>query len=255
MSDYDLFAHLYDLEHRDLEQDLDLYLNFAERCDGVVLELGCGTGRVTLALGQAGYTVVGLDESTSMLELAGARVAEAGLGAKVRLEHLDVRDMAWSERFALAIWPLNGFLHLPSRTDQALALAKVRQALLPGGFVVVDLPNPHVAFAPQSDDQLAIRRSVQTAQGDLVTSLVSTRTDLADQVQHMTLLYDTVGCQDGIVRRTAAQVELRFVYRYEMAGLLEQTGFEVDAVHGSYDLDPYESDSPIMLFVAHTRRR
>ena len=79
------------------------------------------------------------------------------------------------------------------------------------------------------------------------------RTDLANQVQEMTLFYDTVGYQDGVVRRTVAEMDLRFVYRYEMVGLLEQAGFEVDAVHGSYDLDPYESDSGIMLFVAHTR--
>ena len=129
----------------------------------------------------------------------------------------------------------------------------MRRALLPGGFLIVDLPNPHVAFTPQSDDQLVVRRNVHTAQGDLVTSMLSTRTDLASQVQQVTLFYDTVGCQDGLVRRTVAEMDLRFVYRYEMAGLLEQAGFEVDAVHGSYDLDPYESDSPTMLFVAHTR--
>ena len=129
----------------------------------------------------------------------------------------------------------------------------MQRALLPGGFLIVDLPNTHVTFVPQSDDHLVVRRNVQTAQGDLVTSLVRTRTDLASQVQEMTLFYDTVGCQDGIVRRTAAEVELRFVYRYEMVGLLEGAGFEIDAVHGSYDLDPYESDSAIMLFVAHTR--
>ena len=253
MSDYDLFAQLYDLEHRDLDDDLELYRNFAARCDGPVLELGCGTGRVALALAQAGFDVVGVDTSRSMLELAQARVVKAGVGDRISLEHLDVREVAWSERFALAIWPLNGFLHLSERADQSLALRRVQRALLPGGFFVVDLPNPHVAFAPQSDDHLVVRRTFQTARGDLVTSLVSTRTDLARQMQRMTLLYDTVGCQDGIVRRTAAEMELRFVYRYEMVGLLKEAGLEVDAVHGSYDLDPYESDSPIMLFVAHTR--
>jgi SAM-dependent methyltransferase len=253
MSDYDLFAQLYDWEHRDLDQDLDLYRNFAARCDGPVLELGCGTGRVALALAEAGFDVVGVDESTSMLELAEARVAEAGLGERVQLAHLDVREIAWAERFALAIWPLNGFLHLPERADQALALSRVRRALLPGGFAIVDLPNPHVAFAPQSDEQLVVRRTVQAPQGDLVTSLVSTRTDLANQVQRMTLFYDIVGCQDGVLRRTAAEMGLRFVYQYEMIGLLEGAGFEVDAVHGSYDLDPYESESAQMLFVAHTR--
>jgi SAM-dependent methyltransferase len=253
MSDYDLFAHLYDLEHRDLDEDLDLYRNFAARCDGSVLELGCGTGRVALSLAQAGYDVVGVDTSASMLELAQARAMGMGLGDRVKLVHQDAREIDWTGRFSLAIWPLNGFLHLAGRADQALALRNVQRALLPGGFLIVDLPNPHVAFAPQSDDQLVVRRNVQTAQGDLVTSLVRTRTDLARQVQEMTLFYDTVGCQDGVVRRTAAEMELRFVYRYEMVGLLKEAGFEVDAVHGSYDLDPYESDSAIMLFVAHTR--
>jgi hypothetical protein len=164
-----------------------------------------------------------------------------------------VRQIVWQERFALAIWPLNGFLHLPTRADQALALQKVHRALLPGGFLIVDLPNPHVAFLPHLDHHLVVRRTVQTPQGDLVTSLISTHTDLATQVQHMTLFYDTVGCQDGVVRRTAAEMDLRFVYPYEMVGLLEQAGYEVDGVYGSYDLDPYEADSAIMLFVAHTR--
>jgi SAM-dependent methyltransferase len=254
MSDYDLFAHLYDLEHRDLDQDLDLYRNFAARCDGTVLELGSGTGRVTLALAQVGFDVVGIDESAVMLELAQARVAEAGLDRQVHLEHADVRQIAWPRRFALAVWPLNGFLHLPSRADQLRALGNVQRALLPGGVLIVDLPNPHMAFAPQPDDQLVVRRSVRSEQGDLVTSMVSTRTDLANQVQQMTLFYDTVGCQDGVVRRTAAEMDLRFVYRYEMVGLLEGTGFEVDAVYGSHDLEPYESDSPVMLFVAHIPR-
>jgi SAM-dependent methyltransferase len=252
VSDYDLFAHLYDLEHRDLDDDLDLYLNFAARCDGSVLELGCGTGRVALALAQAGFDVVGVDESASMLELARARVAEAGLGERIQLHQLDVLEMAWPARFALAIWPLNGFLHLPDRRAQARALRNVHQALLPGGFLLVDLPNPHVAMSPLSDDHLVVRRTVRAPHGDLVTSLVSTRTDLASQVQRLTLLYDAVGCQDGLVRRTAAEMDLRFVYRYEMCGLLERAGFAVDAVHGSYDLDPYEGDSPIMLFVAHS---
>jgi SAM-dependent methyltransferase len=203
-------------------------------------------------LAQAGVEVVGIDESASMLELARARVAEAGLGERVQLHHLDVLEMAWPARFALAVWPLNGFLHLPDRAAQARALSNVHRALLPGGFVIVDLPNPHVAMSPLSDDHLVVRRTVRTPQGDVVTSLVSTRTDLASQVQQLTLFYDSVGCQDGLVRRTAAEMDLRFVYRYEMTGLLEQAGFAVDAVHGSYDLDRYESDSPIMLFVAHS---
>jgi hypothetical protein len=187
-----------------------------------------------------------------MLELARLRVTEAGLAQLVQLARVDVREIDWETRFALALWPLNGFLHLPARADQGLALAKVQRALLPGGFLVIDVPNPHVSFTPDSDSHLVVRRTVRTPEGDLVTSMVSTCTNLARQVQEMTLCYDTVGHLDGVVRRTVVEMDLRFVYRYEMEGLLREAGFVLDGVHGSYDLDPYESDSGLMLFVAHT---
>jgi SAM-dependent methyltransferase len=252
VTQYDLFAHLYDLEHRDLKEDVELYHNFAARCGGKVLELGCGTGRVSLALAKAGFDVTGVDNSAAMLALAQAHAADAGLRDRVHLERMDVRDLAFENEFALAIHPLNGFLHLVTAADQLTALTKIHRALLPGGFLLVDLPNPHAVFAPGTDGQLVVRRHFRSEQGRPITSLISTQTDLANQIQQLTLFYDEVE-QDGAVRRTAVDMDLRFAYRHEMAALLQQVGFDVDAVYGSYDLEPYESDSPIMLFVAHTR--
>jgi SAM-dependent methyltransferase len=252
VTEYDLFSRLYDLEHRDLKEDVELYHNFAARCDGKVLELGCGTGRVSLALAKAGFDVTGVDNSAAMLSLAQAHAADAGLQDRVHLEQLDVRNLDYENRFTLAIYPLNGFLHLTTTADQLSALSRIHRALLPGGFLLVDLPNPHTVFAPGIDGQLIVRRHFQSELGRPITSTISTQTDLANQVQRLTLFYDEVG-QDGAMRRTAVEMDLRFAYRYEMAQLLRQVGFDVDAIYGSYDLEPYESDSPIMLFVAHTR--
>jgi hypothetical protein len=169
------------------------------------------------------------------------------------LERVDVRTLDWAARFALAFYPLNGFLHLTTVADQLTALRAIHRALLPGGFLLVDLPNPHTVFSPAADGQLYVRRHFLSAQGQAITSLISTQTDPAEQIQQVTLVYDETGAE-GIVRRTTVEMELRFVYRYEMVGLLCQTGFEVDSVYGSYDLDPYEGDSPIMFFVAHKAR-
>ena len=259
MSSYDPFARLYDLEHGDCRADIELYRNMAERCRAPagrtsVLELGCGTGRVTVPLAKSGFDVVGVDNSAAMLALARSHVARSDLAGRsgsgsVLLMQMDVQAIEWTDRFALALFPLNGFLHLTKVADQVAALCGIHRALLPGGWLIVDLPNPHTVFTPTADGQLYLRRCFQSEQGRPVTSLISTQTDLAEQMQHMVLFYDEPDA-DGLVRRTAVEMELRFVYRHEMAGLLGQTGFQVDAVYGSYDLDPYESDSPIMLFVA-----
>jgi SAM-dependent methyltransferase len=250
MNEYDRFARLYDLEHRDLRVDIPFYLHLAERCDGQVLELGCGSGRVCLALAGAGYEVTGIDTSAALLDLARSRARARDLSARVRLEHVDVRDLTFDARFALAIYPLNGFLHLLTTADQLTALRSIGRALLPGGVLVLALPNPHAVLAPQADGQVLLRRRFTTAEGLPATCCTVSQTDLAAQRQRLTLLYDETGA-DGALRRTTAETELRFVYRYEMALLIERAGLAVDGVYGSYDLDPYEAEGEIMLFVAY----
>ena len=63
-------AKLYDLDQRDnLIADIPFYLEYAKKLNGKILELGCGTGRVSIELAKNGYFVTGLDLSESMLEI------------------------------------------------------------------------------------------------------------------------------------------------------------------------------------------
>ena len=197
MNEYDQFARWYDLEHQGFRDDALLYENLALRCDGPVLELGCGSGRVCLALAEAGFQVTGVDSSKEMLALASRRAREQGLLQRVRLEQVDVRSMAFCSQFALALYPLNGFLHLLTVEDQLAALRNAYQALLPGGVLVVDLPNPHVVFSTQSDGQVLLRRQFRTAQGGAAASYTITQTDLVEQRQALTLLYDLKKISDA----------------------------------------------------------
>ena len=67
-----LLAHYYDLEYATYDEDIDFYVRFADALDPgrklPVLELGCGTGRISIALAEAGFRVVGVDISPAMLE-------------------------------------------------------------------------------------------------------------------------------------------------------------------------------------------
>src|SRR5689334_14929180 len=76
-ADYDSFAYYYDLEYQRVTADLDFYHEMARRAGarGQILELACGSGRISLPLLRAGFKVTGLDLSAKMLELARARAA------------------------------------------------------------------------------------------------------------------------------------------------------------------------------------
>ena len=71
---YAPIAEIYDFSYNDFLEDVDFYDNLARAVDGPILELGVGSGRVAIPLAQAGYEVVGIDNSPTMLAVARARL-------------------------------------------------------------------------------------------------------------------------------------------------------------------------------------
>ena len=68
IDDFDPYARFYDQDLDAFNADLQMYEQFAARCDSPILELGCGTGRVLIPLAHQGYRVTGIDASAAMLE-------------------------------------------------------------------------------------------------------------------------------------------------------------------------------------------
>jgi hypothetical protein len=72
----------------------------------------------------------------------------------------------------------------------------------------------------------------------------------SEQTITTTLFYDRTDAHSGQVTRRVVSYKLRFVHRFELELLLEQAGFAVEAIYGSYDLDPLTDESPQMFVVA-----
>ena len=251
-SDFDRFAPFYDLEFGDFADDLALYLGFAARAGGSVLELGCGTGRVLLTLAGAGYPVTGVDLSPAMLAAARAKVSAAGLGRLVALVEDDIRrlDRLGDARFALALSAINSFLHLETRADQEAALAAVRERLLPGGLLILDLFPPDPRTLLEHDGRLAHAATYRDPRsGERIDKFVTSTVDAAEQRIETIFFYDRLRA-DGTVERTAAPFALRYVGRFELELLLERAGFREVHLYGSYELDPFTAESERLIAVA-----
>jgi 2-polyprenyl-3-methyl-5-hydroxy-6-metoxy-1,4-benzoquinol methylase len=86
----DLYKHPdeYDREHLGDEEDFEFYLSLSRRlAPRKVLELGCGTGRITFPLAELGFEVVGLDNQTDMLRTADKRRMNASFEIRQRQIH------------------------------------------------------------------------------------------------------------------------------------------------------------------------
>jgi SAM-dependent methyltransferase len=250
MSDFDQHARHYDLEHQDYQDDLPMYAGFALAASGGgVLELACGTGRCLLPLAAAGNTVTGLDVSPAMLDVARQKIAASSLEGHVRLVQGDMRSFELGERFGLVFIALNSLMHLETREEQGLALAAAGRHLAPGGRLVVDLFNPDVALPePSQEGQLFLHCLKVLPGGVHLLHFQSPTVDRGSQIVAMANYYDEIQ-PDGALPRYVTPFTLRYLTRGELELLVPRAGLEVEALYGTYDLDPCEGYSPRLIAV------
>lgn len=249
-SDADL-ARLYDAFP--FEDDLPLYLDLAARQGGTVLELACGTGRLLVPLARAGNRVTGVDLSPHMLDLAQEKLAreDADTRQRTRLVQGDMRDFDLGEEFDLAIIAVKSFVYLTRREEQLETLRSVARHLRPGGLLAMDLLNPDPRWLLEEAGSLrqdlvqhVPDEGYTVARTEAVVSI-----DLAAQVRIIRSAYEVVA-NDGTVTKRFVEWPYRFTYRFEAEHLLERAGFEIEALYGGYQQEPFTSDSRMMLFLA-----
>jgi SAM-dependent methyltransferase len=246
-------AALYDLMR--FEEDIPLYLELAGAEGGRVLELACGAGRVAVPLARAGHHVVGFDASRSMLSLA--REKAAGLDARLHLVQADLRtfDLFEHAPFDLAIVAVKSLAYLTERADQLAALERAAMHLRPGGLLVIDLLHPRpewLTYPPGSLYNDVLQHSPEHA---ITISRVECvlSTDLSRQVRTIRSAYEVVDDNGAVLSKRFVEWTYRYTFRFEAEHLLERAGFEIEALYGGYQREPFTSDSGSMLFLARRR--
>jgi SAM-dependent methyltransferase len=200
-----------------------------------------------------GYQVTGIDSSPEMLHAARQRLQRAGLDV-VDVRQLDMRALAGlpANHFQMVFCAVNSFLHLETRDDQLLTLRGVQRLLKPSGIFVVDLFHPTPATLLGMDGRLQHDGGWKLADGARVDRFSQRQLAPAQQMIETTLFVDRTE-PDGTMRRAVGSYRTHYIHHFEMLGLLEAAGLELEGVYGSYDLEPLDDHSPNMIFVAHAR--
>src|SRR5262249_54127132 len=115
---------------------------------GCVLELGAGSGRVTIPLARRGHDVVAVDASPAMLAKLRARVAAlpAAVAKRITVVQGDLRDIPVKRTFPLLIAAFNVVEHLSTRPEVDACLRQVAARLDRGGAFAFDVQLPDLAW-------------------------------------------------------------------------------------------------------------
>jgi SAM-dependent methyltransferase len=242
---------LYDLVHTGTPGDVAFYVRMVAGAERV-LELGCGSGRVLVAMAEAGCDVTGLELDEGMLE--GARARVAGLApearARVTLVQGDMSDFTLDARFDRVVVPFSGLYCLSSPSRAASCLRCVRAHLAPGGLFVFDgyaADEFHARSRPEDypDDRLEPVAEI-VHEGEALTVLEKSTWDRARQRVDATYVYRTRG---GRVRHRAT-IAHRYLRRREIEPLLDAAGLALVSIYGDFEGSPYDPAQGSLVVVA-----
>jgi len=240
-------GRFYDLESGSLSNDIPFYLKQIEVGGGPVLELGCGTGRITIPIAEAGYEVIGLDISKSMLEQALKKSAEKSIG--IDWIEADCRDFNLKKKFGTIIFPFNGIAHIHDRESHEALYDMVKKHLKPDGRFIVQWFNPALEILLRGENQRT--KCFEYDDPDGRGKVVVTEDNYynrATQINHVKWYY-RIGDQPEETRR----LNMRVLYPQEWDALLHYNGLDIVAKYGDFDESEFKSDSVHQLIVCRAR--
>jgi SAM-dependent methyltransferase len=231
---------LYD-ELNSFDSDLPFYRAQCAEAGNPVLELCCGTGRLTIPLARDGVEIEGVDLSASMLDRAAEKAAAAGLD--LVLTRGDMRSLRLGRLFAMVFIPFNSLQCIESVDDVAAVLDTVRTHLAPGGRLVFDVFNPDFRYMLDRAEGWHPIRTYTDDDGVEVTVTERCRYDAARQVNQVTW---------RIVRGGEERIEhldMRCFYPLEIDALLRLARYRCTARYGDFDGSAYVAGSPKQILV------
>lgn len=248
---YATIADLYDLEHDEFDEDLELYLGLLDNVGGPFLEMGAGSGRLLVPVAEAGYAVTGLDASPPMLKRARMRLRDAGVLDQATLFEGRMEEAASAPGgpFGLVAFSLNALMHLDRPEAQRAALADARKSMRPDGITVIDTMNPTHEQLAHLIGRNHLEGSWETDDGAVVDKWSHRDLLSVDQTIDTLLYYDRIA-PDGTINRTRSSFILRYVTANELELMLELAGFTRWHLYGGYDLSPLSDDSDRIIAIA-----
>ncbi|MBW7876139.1 MAG: class I SAM-dependent methyltransferase [Candidatus Cloacimonetes bacterium] len=241
----------YDLEDSS-DTGVSFYSKLAKEVSGSILEIACGTGRVTIPLAKLGYPVTGLDIVPGMLKQA----QQKSEGLLIRYIEADARNFALNEVFDFIFMTGNAFQAFVTNTDQRSVLQRVHQHLATNGVFAFETRNPRfpgietrAGLFPILETTLLEepQPSFVNADGFEVSESLIQEYDHTSQILHLTRFSRWSDGHRNHVKTT--RTALRYTFPQELVALLNYNGFEVDGIFGDWNYEPLLQNSPSIIVV------
>ncbi len=199
----------------------------------LLLDLGCGTGSMTLALAEEGYDMTGLDLSEEMLSEADSRAREAG--KNILFLQGDMTDFELYGTVDGIVCCLDGINHLTDRESLRACFFMVSRYLNPGGLFLFDVNTPHKFKTQYADNDYLLEEDGAVC---CWSNRLNKKGDICDFI--LTVFEEQ---PDGLYKRTDGITRERCWGRKALQNAAKEAGLEVLTVTDSFDFTEPAEDA------------
>ncbi|HEY8282898.1 MAG TPA: class I SAM-dependent methyltransferase [Chloroflexota bacterium] len=249
----------YDLEVASREvKDLEFWRTLLLRERPVrVLEVGSGTGRLTLPLARLGskhgFSMTGLELEPTMIQRARAHAAreQDQLGDVLQYIEGDIRLSQLPESYDAILLPYGVGHHLVDLDDQLTAWRNIRRHLAPGGLLAIDLEAPDFSTLSRALTGTGPRPDldIQGSDGQRIRRSAASHYEQATQLATHAFYYNVTSGDDSR-DQYASEFAMHVYFPREVELLCRATGFTVERMLGSYAGEPFGDHSRVMIALA-----
>jgi SAM-dependent methyltransferase len=260
-TEYGAFAATYDEEVGGITHDLEFWVDLAQKAEPPIVELGVGTGRVSLAIARAGIPITGVDVSTRMLAETRKKL-EREPDLPLSLAQGDMRDFELPDikgKVSLLIIPARAFLFMTTPEDQIRCLENVHKHLCDGGLLALNFFVPDLELIASRLGKLgqAVSYSHTFASpqtGNEIEVWEHRRYSVHDQTVTERFVYHEWGTDGTLLQTTRRGFTLCYIWPREFQHLLARCRFEAEALYGGFDKRPFDHNSAEQIWVARKAR-
>lgn len=235
-------ANIYDGMNTDLA-DLKFYKRWLPKNkDARILELCCGTGRLTLPIAKDGYDISGVDYTSSMLKQAKVKASEEKL--EVEFIEADIRTLDLPEKYDLIFIPFNSIHHLYENKDLFKAFNVVKNHLKEGGLFLLDCFNPNLQSIVEGEKEQKEIAEYTTNDGREILIKQIMRYENKTQINRIEWHYFINGEFNSI-----ENLDMRLFFPQELDSYLEWNGFNISHKFGSFEEEVFNDNSEKQIFV------
>ncbi len=241
--DFDLVADLYDAY---VQTNIDASF-YASLCEGhdAILELMCGTGRVSLPLLHMGHCMTCVDYSTRMLDVFRTKLSG---NECVRLIEQDIAHLNLQDRFDLAFIPFHSIAEITHAPTRAAAIARIYDHLLPGGVFFLSLYNPAYRVRMADGAEYALG-NFPMPDGCTLRVLFRNEYNGPEGIIRGEQVYEIRDENGALVETRRLAICFGVIEKEEILCAAQSAGFLLKEMYGDYDRKPYTPDSPFMHFL------